>query len=164
MYNSFIILFFNKKINDNHGDNKNQVEDNLLFIHSYEGFIFFVMISILFFRSSFTCISSLILSIPWITVVWSFLPSAFPIFWRDSSVSFLQRYIQICLGSTNSELRRFDVISSAVIPKCSATILIMRFGVICLDTFGEIISFNASFTLSSVISTLFNLEKAIILL
>ena len=52
--------------------------------------------------------------------------------------------------------RRFNILRLYSI--CSATVLMINSGVTCFTLLGEIRSFRVSITISSVISTLFNLE------
>ena len=123
-----------------------------------------MMISTLFLKSTLLDISFSIRLQPWIIVVWSFLFNIAAMFSREISSMLLQRYITSCLGRTYSAFLFLDVIISGVNPKWSATILIMREGVISFGLFGYITSFKASSAKGRVSSTLFNFAAAIILL
>ena len=116
-----------------------------------------------FFKLSSVFSSAAIFFVPWMIVVWSRPPRAFPMFCRDSLVISPQRYITICRGNTNSLLRFCPIKSRELIPKCSDTTFKMSCGVTSLMAFGEIKSFKASSASSIFISLLFNLLKATIL-
>ena len=76
----------------------------------------------------------------------------------------LHRYMTICLVRARSAVLFLETMSSGFTPKCSETTLIISSGVISFCLSGEMMSFKASSASSKEGFTLFNLEKAIILL
>lgn len=69
-------------------DSLQRCEDTFIFCFFYinayvGGFNFLIIISRLLFNVSSVSSILLILSCPWITVVWSRFPIIFPIFWRE---------------------------------------------------------------------------------
>ena len=108
-------------------------------IHSHFqfGVSFFRIVLIVFFKFSSVLISFAIFSAPWIIVEWSRPPRRLPTLLKEYSVSSLQRYINICLGKTISDVLFFELMSAGSILKCSLTTLRINSGVIFFWASGD---------------------------